>query len=231
MRPGGRMRVAVLVPRRSDGGGRRDELWAWVSARWAALHPDWPVVEGHHDDGPFSRSAALNRAAEAAGAWDVGILADADSFVGVDQALAAARTAHEAQQVTFAFDRFAYLSRDMSERIMAGFDGDWNPGVEFTMQGTCSSMVAIPRPLWDRCGGADEGFVGWGGEDVALSLMLQTYGNGLQRIEGNVWHLWHPPAPHTHDDEWPQRVELYAQASYDVAKMDALIEALRAEAA
>lgn len=223
------MKVAVLVPRRSDGG-RRDQLWEFCRNRWAELHPDWPVVEGHHDDGPFNRSAALNQAATAAGDWDVAIVADSDSFVSVGQAVAAAETAHRLRQVTFAFDRYCYLSRAMSNQIMAGFVGDWTPGVEFTMQGTYSSMVAIPRPLWDRCGGADEGFVGWGGEDVALSLMLQTYGNGLQRVHGDVWHLWHPPAPHTHDDHWPDRVERYSKASYDVAKMDALLAELRAEA-
>lgn len=222
------MKVAVLVPRRPDHG-RRDALWAWVSDRWAQLHPDWPVVEGLHLDGPFNRSTAINSAALKAGDWDVALIADSDSFVAAAQAVEAANTAHHAQQLTFAYDRFCYLGKVMSDMVMAGFDGDWTPGVEFTMTGTCSSMVAIPRPLWDRCGGADEGFVGWGGEDVALSLMLQTYGNGLQRIPGDVWHLWHPPAPHTHDDAWPGRVERYGQAAYDVTKMDALLAELRAK--
>lgn len=222
------MDVAVLVPRRSDGG-RRDEVWSWVRQRWATEHPDWPLFEGHHDDGPFNRSAALNQAARDAGDWDVAIIADSDSFVSVQQATDAAAVAHRTGQVTFAYDRFSYLSRRMSDRVMAGYRGDWTLGVEWTMTGTCSSMVAVPRGPWDVMGGADEGFVGWGGEDIAISLALQTFGGGMHRIHGDVWHLWHPPAAHTHDHVWPERMQRYADAAYDVDKMRALITELRAE--
>lgn len=221
------MTVAVLVPRRNDGG-RRDDLWAYVKTRWTRLHPDFEIIEGHHDDGPFNRAAAINTA-RAATTADTLIIADSDTFVSptqVDQAITAA-TRH--RQVTFAYDRYCYLSRSMSDRIMAGYDGDWWPGVEFTMQGTCSQVVVVPADLFDEAGGADEGFIGWGGEDVALSLALQTFGGGLQRITGDVWHLWHPPAPHTHDDHWPARVKLYGDAAYDRAKMRALIARLAEE--
>lgn len=220
------MNVAVIVPRRSDGG-RRDELWRWVKSRWESEH-DWPIHEGHHDEGPFNRSAAINRAARDAGAWDVAIVADSDSFVGKDQIEAAVDTCATTGQMTLAYDRFAYLSRAMSDQIMLGFDGDWTPGVEFWIPGTCSSMVVITRPVWDEAEGFDEGFVGWGGEDVAFSHKAQTFGGGLQRIPGFLWHLWHPPAVHASNDVWVPRCELYAEASYDRDAMHALIDRLRA---
>lgn len=219
--------VAVVVPRRSDGG-RRDVLWAWNRERWAQVHPGFNVVEGHHVDGPFNRSAAINNGVEAAGSFDVLVIADGDSFVSHDQLLEAIETADTTGQVTFGYDRFAYLNRAMSDLVMAGFDGDWWPGVEWTMTGTCSSMVVVPAELWRVMGGADEGFVGWGGEDIAISLALQTFGGGMQRVHGDVWHLWHPPAAHTHDDVWPERMQLYADAAYDIDKMTALVDRLRA---
>lgn len=222
------MNVAVLVPRRTDGG-RRDDLAAWTAARWEALHPEFEVIEGHHNHGPFNRSAAINTAAAKAPDADVYVIADSDSFVAVDQLNLAVATALGSGQVTFSYDRFCYLNRPTSDQVMRGFDGDWWPGVDFTMTGTCSSMVVIPGDLWRELGGADEGFVGWGGEDVALSLALQTFGGGLQRVHGDVWHLWHAPAPHTHDHKWPDRVDLYSKASYDTVKMRALIDRLRAE--
>lgn len=218
--------VLVAVPRRADNG-HRDQVWSWVRDRWADQHPDWTVVEGHHNEGPFNRSAAINVAADRA--WDVMLIADSDSFVAAEQANRGVDMAASTGRVTFAYDRFAYLNHEMTSWIMDGYDGNWWPGVEWTMTGTCSSMVAVPRKLWDRCGGADEGFVGWGGEDVALSLMLQTYGEGMNRIPGEVWHLWHPPAPHTSDDLWPGRLEQYAAAAYDKRKMTMLIKKLRAE--
>lgn len=205
------MRVVVLVPRRSDGG-RRDHLWSYLAARWATECPDWPVFEGHHDDGgAFNRSAAINAAASAAGDWDVAILADSDTFVGTDQLHAAVQSAARTGRITFAYDRFAYLSRRMSDRVMEGYQGNWWDGVVWTMPGTCSSMVVVTRQLFDAVGGFDEGFVGWGGEDVAFSLSCQALGDGFDRITGDVWHLYHDPAPHTHDHEWPHRVSRYAQ--------------------
>jgi hypothetical protein len=219
--------VSVLVPRRDDGG-RRDELWAWTRKRLETLHPEFEIIEGHHDDGPFNRSAAINQAVEQA-TGDVFVIADSDSFVGQAQLNQAVEVAAVGNQITFAFDQWCYLSRAMSDQIMRGFVGDWTPGVEFTMTNTCSSMVVTPRSLWEQMGGADEGFVGWGGEDIAISLALQTFGGGMKRISGNCWHLHHAPAPRT-NDEWPQRMQLYADASYDIEKMRALLTRLRSEA-
>ena len=222
------MKALVAVPRRSDGG-RRDQLWAWVRDRWETERPGWDVIEGHHEGGPFNRAAALNDAAANLADHDVLIIADADSFVGADQLDRAVAKAVEHQQVTFAYDRFAYLSRRMSDRVMAGFQGAWEPGVEWFLPGTCSSMVVVPAALWRELGGADEGFVGWGGEDIAISLALQTFGGGMQREPGVVWHLWHAPAPHTHDDVWPDRMRLYEAVAYDRAAMRELVDRLRRE--
>lgn len=222
------MKVAVLIPCRPDGG-RRDKLQEWTVARLRALHPAFEIAVGHHhaDEGPFNRARALNRAAAEAADADVFVVADGDSFVAERQLDEAILYADTFGQVTFAYDRYCYLSKTMSDQVMAGHQGDWTPGVEFTMQGTCSSMLAIPAALWREIGGADEGFVGWGGEDVALSLALQTFGGGAGRIPGDVWHLWHAPAPHVADDLWPGRVERYAEAAYDRTAMRALLDELR----
>lgn len=222
------MNVAVLVPRRSDGGGIRDQTWTWLAARWAAERPGYRIVEGHDDDdGPFNRSRALNRAARQAADADVLVVADGDSFTEGSQLADAVDRAVATGQITFAYDRFCYLSRAGSVKIMGGFRGMWEPFVEFTMTGTCSSAVVTTRALWDQVGGFDETFVGWGGEDVAFSLACQTFGGGLQRIPGPVWHLWHPPAPHTHDHIWPERIKLYAAAAYRPDAMRELVEAVR----
>jgi len=220
------VKVVVLVPRRDDNG-RRDQVWAYVRSRWETEHPDWKIVEGHHKRGPFNRSAAINRAARAVRAkWDVAIIADSDSFVGPEQIEEAVRRATESGQITFAYDRFMYLSHAMSESIMGGYQGMWEDGVEWSMTGTCSSMVVVTHDLWDQARGFDEGFVGWGGEDIGFSHAAQTFGGGLQRVPGPVWHLWHSPTPHAPHDEWVPRCERYAEAAYDREKMNALLDEL-----
>lgn len=209
------MKTVVLVPRRADGG-HRDKLWRWVQERWATEHPDLAVHEGHHHLGPFNRSAAVNAAAKrAAPDWELAVIADADCFVGPAQLQAALHTATQGC-ITFAFDRFCYLSRKGTTTIMDGYLGMWEPFVEWALPGTCSSMVVVTRQLWEAVGGMDEGFIGWGMEDVAFSLACQAMGEGCARVEGPVWHLYHPPSPenaHTPDFERNvDRLELYRTA-------------------
>lgn len=218
------MTVSVLVPRRADGG-RRDHLWRWVADRWATLHPDYQVVEGHHEGGPFNRSAALNDAASRADG-DVIVVSDSDSFVAVSNLIEAVDAARNTGKFVLAYDRFCYLSRSMSDRVMDGFDGNWWDGVEWSLPGTCSSMAVLTRDLWDEIGGGDEGFVGWGGEDIAISLSAQMLGGGLMRVPGEVWHLWHPTAPHGDESVWVERMQRYAAADTPDA-MRHLIRELR----
>lgn len=219
------MRVVVLVPRRADNG-RRDQVWQYVKTRWLTEHPDWPIYTGHHDEGPFNRSAAINQAARAAGEWDIAVIADSDSFVGAPQIDAAVKGCADNGQMWLAYDRFCYLNRKMSDSIMQGFQGAWEPGVEWWLPGTCSSMVVVRRDVWDQIGGFDEGFVGWGGEDVAFSHAAQTFGEGLSRVPGALWHLHHPTAAHANHDDWAPRIEKYHRASYDKKKMRQLLDTL-----
>jgi hypothetical protein len=219
--------VVALVPRRADGG-RRDLVWRWVRARWERDHPDWPVYEGHHNDGPFNRSAAINRAAEAAGEWDVAVIIDADTFTPQAQVRRAVGVCSRRQRIGFAYHEYRYLDRAMSDLIMGGYEGDWHPGVEFTLTNSCSSCVVVPHRLWEQVGGFDEGFEGWGFEDVAFSLACQALGRGMDRTRGDVWHLHHRPSPENshRSPEWQAnraRHLLYGDCDYDADKMRALL--------
>jgi hypothetical protein len=101
--------VRIVVPRRSDGG-HRDALWKHVRDWWSSAFPDWKIVEGHHDHGPFNRSAAINRAADQAGECDVLVVADADVVAEPHQLQAAMEMATKTGRMCFAFDKYHYLS-------------------------------------------------------------------------------------------------------------------------
>lgn len=222
------MNVAVCVPRRSDGA-RRDEVWQWVRAWWGREHPTFRIIEGHHDHGPFNRSAAINAAAAQAVDADVILIVDSDSFAGADQVNAAIDGLASGPSFWLPYTQYHYLNRQMSDLVMDGFDGDWLPGVEFTMTGTCSSVVVVTTDLFNEIGGFDERFEGWGFEDVAFSHAAQTFGSGLSRVDGGVWHLWHQPSPENNHQSpvWHSNRELmlqYGNAAYDRAAMRALID-------
>jgi hypothetical protein len=72
----------------------------------------------------------------------------------------------------------------------------------------CGGSVAISRSAYDRIGGMDESFIGWGGEDNEFCERTQTL---------RVWpyaylplvHLWHPaqPAKQSADNPTMQRFQ------------------------
>jgi hypothetical protein len=197
-----------------------------LRSRWAVECPDWALYEGHHPGpGSFNRSAAINEAARRAGDFDVAVIADADCLVDTAQLRRAARRARETGRMVLAYERWAGLDQVMTDRVLGGFTGSWEPGVAVPLWGTCSSMVAVTFALWDDVGGFDPRFVGWGMEDVAFSLAASTLG-GQERMPGTVWHLWHPSAPRVPAED-AANVELmgrYRDATGDVTAMRALCD-------
>lgn len=228
------MRTVVLVPRRSDGG-RRDALWAWVRNRWETEAPEYQIYEGEDTPGPFNRAASINSAAAKADAddpWDVAIIGDSDSFVGWEQLRAGIERAVETGQMTLPYVFFSYLGPGMTRKVMGGFNGRWDP--DWSLPGTCSSCVIVPRAMWELVGGFDEGFVGWGMEDVAFSNACITLGGTVQRIETtadgvptHVWHLFHGVSKENADTPLYRanvaRVDRYGACDYDPAQMRPLL--------
>ncbi len=194
-------RSVLLVPRRAHPD--RDPLWAWCRARWQRYLPDVPIYEGHHNDGPFNRSAAINTAAKLAdadGRWDIGIVIDADVFLRVSQARAAIESAAQGK-VTWGHRRWRGFAPDHTKRLLnPRVETDFGPEIdrddmdiyiERTNPRSWSCFIAIPRAIWDDMGGFDERFVGWGYEDMAFkSLVTSLYPWDL--VKGDVYHLWHP---------------------------------------
>lgn len=194
------MRVVLLVPRRADGG-HRDRLWAACKARWQKLHPKWDIIEGHHEDGPFNRSAAVNRAAREAGEWDVAVIIDSDVLLHPENVKAAVRTARKTGKVTWAHRRWVGLTNGATAQLLADPGQLLEPAfapdpssVEKTNPISWSCCVALTREAWDTIGGFDERFRGWGWEDMAFQCVAVGL-VGHERIEGDVYHLWHPRSP------------------------------------
>jgi hypothetical protein len=191
-------RTVFLVPRRRDNGPR-DAIWEYCKTRWARLFPDWQIYEGHHNDGPFNRSAAVNVAAEEAGDWDVGIVIDSDIIESQANVVEAVRRAREAGEVTWAHRRWRGMTEAWTKRILDD-RRDFGPElprdeidllVDRTNPVSWSCCIAIPRTTFDHMGGFDERFEGWGFEDMAFqSLVVGLY--PWSRVEGDVVHLWHP---------------------------------------
>jgi hypothetical protein len=189
-------RVVILVPRR-NGIADRDAIWAWCRAWWGREFPDFPIVEGHHDGGPFNRSAAINRAAASAGEWDVAVIIDSDIIIEPENLGPAIDLALASGVMVMPFDVRRDLSDDGTARLMSG-DGrrsTWAKFVRVEYRRMLSACVVVSRGLWDATGGFDEKFRGWGFEDNAFAAVCETIGGPLVRLPGDLWHLYHCTSP------------------------------------
>jgi hypothetical protein len=180
------MRIVTLVPWR-PGHAIREQNWEWTRPRLEAL--GYPIVLGDRP-GPWARSAACNEAARLAGDWDVALIADADTIpeagaveraVGIVSATPGAVRPH---------DRLWNLNSAQSK--IAGRKGAENVRLAPRQrQQLGGGLLVISREAWDRVGGYDERFIGWGHEDSAMHTTLLAEVR-WDRIEGQAWHLWHP---------------------------------------
>lgn len=205
---GGRVRVVVVVPWRTDDGVR-ERVWTACRRRWETLFRDWPIYEGVSPDGPFNRSAAINDAAKQAGEWDVALVIDADVMLPAQNVREAVKRAAKTGRVTWAHRRWRSISQEDSERILdkpSAAEGALGPGgieradftradidliVDKTTPLSWSCCMAVRRDAWETIDGFDERFVGWGFEDGAFQAMSGGL-VGWDRIEGDVLNFWHP---------------------------------------
>lgn len=228
------LNVAVLVPRRA-GVADRDRLWAFARTWWENDHPDWPIVEGHHDVGPFNRSAAINRAAEAAGDWDVAVIIDADILCDPHAVRAAVDVAAATDSMVLAGDERVMLSRQGTEKILGGYRGNWRVrGIqERVYTDGCSCCVVVSRKLWDTVGGFDELFSGWGFEDIAFRVACETLsGRPMVKLSAAMFHLWHTTSHENNARTETYRANearcaAYRAAHHDPAAVQALLDEAR----
>ena len=183
-------RVQVCVPWRPGDAGRA-EGWAHNLPFWE--HTGWPVSVADSDpDSPFNRSQARNRAA-ATGDWDVAIFADACIFVA-DPYLArrAAETAARSGRLVHCHTEVRRLTQRGTAMVLAGRSPEGAEVLRRNGPRTPGGVIAVPRRLFERIGGWDESFEGWGAEDGAfVYACLATTGGQRTNIPGRVYHLWH----------------------------------------
>jgi hypothetical protein len=186
------MDVRVVTPWRPDGA-ERSALWAFCS-RWWKARGVVPIVSPS-PEGPFNRGAAINAGLD--GTWDAAIVLDADVVCPQDL-VAGVLLAANAERLVLPYERYVGLAPWGMRRVLAGDDIE-TAGALRVVDDHESSIIIIPRAVWDEAGGFDPRFVGWGQDDVAFCQTCRILTGEPLRMPGNVYHLWHPPA----DEKWP----------------------------
>jgi hypothetical protein len=220
------MKVVILAPHRSDGG-RRDEIWKFVSA-WYSRNFDWPVIEA--DEYPksdvFSIARVRNKLANGCD-WDVALMIDSDTIAEPSAIRDAVMRAYQhPRQMIMAGDVHMRMNQRSSDLILIG--GSWFPrpdgylpkdGANEHIYGEPSSgCFAISRRLWDATGGFVESMQGWGYEDIVFMTQCWVAGDGVAWMpDSTMLHFWHPRAEITDDTDRNQKISnaFHALSEYD----------------
>ncbi len=222
------MTVSVVVPVGIGGCPWRQRAWDYVRARYEQLHPDWELVEGHCD-GPWSKGLAVHEAVYLA-RGDVLVLADADSYTDADVLIEAVGQIGSEHEWVTPHHMVLRMGIAGAKRIYRG---------DSVHRGFCirqpypglpgGGITVLSRSAYETVGGIDHRFYGWGGEDLSFGWALTTLVGPGGRLQGDLWHLWHPhPAPnHRGSAESEELVDRYRAALNEPDRMLALIEEAR----
>lgn len=148
----------------------------------------------------WSPGAARNRAAFLT-TDPVIVFNDADTVCPARQIAAAISTAAASGSLVYAYT--VYQREDADGRVDRELINPPSMG-----------CVAISRAAFDRVGGFDERFSGWGYEDVDFARRCQSSLGPIRRIDGAVRHVWHGDR---HPDDSPMdTVERDVRANRDL---------------
>lgn len=182
-------RVVILVPWRTDHGPRA-RLYAHVRPRLERL--GYPIIEADSTGPTFSIAQAWNRAAQAAGDWDVALQWGADFLIERASSVhAAVRSAADGAPYVKCFDKVTKLSTWETAAVL---DGCRHPDRDDPLP--FGGPRAIRRDLFDMVGGYDERFQGWGHEDRAFVHTMTVLGATETRVPGRMIMLRHPGRAH-----------------------------------
>lgn len=214
------MNVAVGIPWRPTP--ERQSAHGFVRALYSQILDGVPVLDVDTDHKPFNRAAARNRCVELAeglGA-DVVVISDADCVLAPPDSLLAAIDQAADGRLHLPYTAQHYCTRHETDRILAG---DLRPLPGHPGTGAC--YVVTPT-AWRACGGSDERFIGWGGEDDALVAAARAL-IGVKRHWGTVLTLWHADEhrPVGSEEHRPNKelADRYHAASRSRSKMRQLI--------
>jgi hypothetical protein len=180
--------VSVVIPWRPALG--RERAHAWVLQRWREHFPSWQVVTGRAPDGPWRKGAAV-RDGLARTSGSTVIVADADVWCdSVEEAV---------DEVAGGRARWAMphklvrrLTEEATEKVLRG--GPLDGATVETHRGMPGGgMVVLARAVATGVP-MDPGFEGWGQEDEAWAVALETLAGPMWRGTTDLVHLWHPPA-------------------------------------
>ena len=206
--------ISVLIPYRTDNGPR-DIIFTWVKEFYRKLLPEAEICLGSCNTPLFSRSQAINDAAQRA-TRDIYVIADADIVYNPDLINEAIKSLDMHAWVV-PYSEIQYI-REKSTSELLNTKPVWPIELQLEMDSLSATagwdikggLIFIPRKFFEAVKGFDDRFMGWGGEDDAFALSVNTLYGPFERLTGSIYHLWHPPVKAAGNPNYAANFYLYS---------------------
>lgn len=225
--------ITLIVPLHLDDlKGARADNWRWLKKHWKHHLPGAEIIIGEdreaaYNSTPFSKSVAVNNAYRKANG-DVIVIIDADVYIEPDSIVYCAKEIRSAikrgKRLWFMpYRKLFRLTKEVSNRILRSDPKNpFKPSLLPThytnhesFKGTPVSRIGhwygamiqiMPREAFDEVGGWDTRFKGWGGEDHAAMVAMDTLYYPHKTLPSGILHLWHPVKIATDDPSGKRRL-------------------------
>ncbi len=190
--------ISVLIPYKAVNE-YREKNFEWIKRRYETIMPNAEICIGNYNGEPFCKSIAVNNAAKNA-TRDIFIIADADIAFNIDQIKNAIELLNFYPWV-IPYNSIFYLDAEKTNELcnrnpsLTLDEADFQRYISFGGKNGyqyIGGINIVPRKYFEKVGGFDERFKGWGGEDEAFQRALDALCGQYFRLDGTMWHLYHP---------------------------------------
>lgn len=151
------------------------------------------------NDGPFNKSWGFNIGFKQS-SGDVLAFGDADILIDSKNLIESFALCHSGADAVNPYDRLIDLTAGETSSFLQGGKGldalahrqEVNREAIGEFLCFCGGLFVIRRKAFEAVGGFDERFVGWGGEDDAMSIKLEKLVSNTRVLGGRAaYHLFH----------------------------------------
>ncbi len=218
-------RLSILIPFQTDHG-QRERVFHWIVQFYKTFLPNADICIGTSSP-PFSKAKAVNDAAKKARGTIFAIV-DADTLLNPSVFKSAMMLLQDAPWL-IPYNNVFDLTAESTNRLI-------NEKPMWPLPKWLSFSIRKPLPVggvnilrktdFEKVGGFDERFHGWGGEDDAFAAAMNTFSGQYVRLDEPLYHLWHPPAERQKNEHYENNRALafqYCRAQGRKHKMKAII--------
>lgn len=182
------MNVSVVFPYRGTTEDRK-RAFRYVYDHMESMLPGAEIVVADDGSPTFSRAGSRNKGVREA-ANDIVVVCDADSIPQERPILEAIESAYD-NRLHLPYTHFLSLTREHSAKVLKDGARPRASKPQFVSTNSVGGVLVMTKEAYFAVGGQDEGFEGWGGEDVAFAFACEALLGPHVRHSGHLYGLWH----------------------------------------